>query len=102
VLEVAVAGLVGWVALGQIAPGGAVEHGPRISSGSAPPIRPQRWCWDQGFQDLPLLVCKVHTLSPCLERRLADHYMPLRRFMRSLLVNRRLRRPQGQIKELWA
>ena len=92
-LEAAVARLVGRVAPGQVAPGSAagaqdpedaVEHVPRVPPRSAPPVlSARRRLWDERSQNPPLLVGKVHALSLlCLERRLADHYMPLRTFMR--------------------
>ncbi len=71
-LEAAVAGLVGRVALGQVAPGGAgaqdpqdaVEHIPGVPPGPSFAVRPARRIGDQGLQDLPLLVGKVHVRPP--------------------------------------
>ena len=89
-LEAAVAGLVGRVALGQVAPGGAgtqdpqdgVEDVPWVPPGPAFAVRPARRIGDQGFQDLPLLVGKVHVRPPVSMRQVAEHYTALGTFMR--------------------
>jgi hypothetical protein len=67
-----VASLVGRVALRQVAPGGAgtqdpqdaVEDVPWVPPGPAFAVRPARRIGDQGLQDLPLLVGKVHVRPP--------------------------------------
>jgi hypothetical protein len=64
--------LVGRVALRQVAPGGAgtqdpqdaVEDVPWVPPGPAFAVRPARRIGDQGLQDLPLLVGKVHVRPP--------------------------------------
>ncbi len=70
-LEAPVAGLVGRVALGQVAPGCsgaqdpkyAVEDVAGVSPGPAPAGRSTRRLGDQWFQHLPLLVGKIHISS---------------------------------------
>jgi len=70
-LEAPVAGLVGRVALGQVAPGCsgaqdpkyAVEDIPWVSPGSAPAVLSTRRLGDQRFQHLPLLVGKIQVSS---------------------------------------
>ncbi len=70
-LEAAVAGLVGRVALGQIAPGCSGAHDPKyavedvagVSPGPTPAIRSTRRLGDQRFQHLPLLVGKIQVCS---------------------------------------
>src|SRR3712207_5181554 len=70
-LEAAVAGLVGRVALGQIAPGCSGAHDPKyavedvagVSPGPTPVIRSTRRLGDQRFQHLPLLVGKIQVCS---------------------------------------
>ena len=70
-LEAAVAGLVGRVTLGQIAPGcsgaqdpkNAVEDVAGVSPGPTPAIRSTRRLGDQRFQHLPLLVGKIQVCS---------------------------------------
>jgi hypothetical protein len=67
-LEAAVAGLVRWVVIGQVAPRGAgseqpedaVEHLPWVPPGAPSPIRSTRRLEDKRFQGFPLLAGKIH------------------------------------------
>jgi hypothetical protein len=71
-LEATVAGLVGWVVLRQVAPGGAgtqdpqdaIEHVPGIPPRTSFAVRSARRIGNQRLQDLPLLVGKVHVCPP--------------------------------------
>jgi hypothetical protein len=65
-----VAGLVGWIAFGEILPGcsgakypeDAVENIAWVSPGSASTIFSSRWVGHKRLQHFPLLIGEVHAL----------------------------------------
>lgn len=78
-LEMPMAGLIRWVALGQIRPRrpsvqalkDAVEHVPRISPGSSTTLGPSRWLGGKRLQEVLLLVGKILVPPPARKRRTA-------------------------------